>query len=212
MVVGLILPSTVSAETNINVALENTSTDQVVNQAYEGDKLTLEVQLQTTDNLHDPYVLVFVDPRTGLQINPAKVNVYDTATNHYYFNDLQNPFFYLHNDIWIWEIYSMKGDLVPGDRLLLLAPDTTVTDTGKITAYADLILAPDTWPTVSSNTSIISTVAQQSDDRSIDESQDVNRQINDDTTVPMQNTGIPAALAAFGLLSIIGGTLYSRLK
>ncbi|HSP87611.1 MAG TPA: hypothetical protein VLN45_05725, partial [Ignavibacteriaceae bacterium] len=29
-------------------------------------------------------------------------------------------------------------------------------------------------------------------------------------TVPMQNTGAPLALAAIGLLGILGGTIYSR--
>jgi len=35
---------------------------------------------------------------------------------------------------------------------------------------------------------------------------------NNGKTLSMQNTGVPVALAALGLLSIIGGRLYGKLR
>jgi hypothetical protein len=125
--------------------------------------------------------------------------------NNFIINNVADPFFFLEDGVWIWDIASVWGDMDPGDVTELIVP-AIVNTTGVITTSSfflsvpeegdPVILGVDPYAFVSAVAPPVANVTQQAEAKK----------------VPMKSTGAPAALAALGVLCILAGSLYSFLR
>ena len=194
---SLVFVGAVAAAPEVNVSVDDQN-GQPVTVTTPGDKVNVTANATTDEYLNDPAVLITVDPDSGLKFKDDEAVM--TFDGDQYQNDPSDPFFYWSDDYqaWIWWIGWLYGDQLAGEEAQLSVP-ATVSDTGKITVNANymewdeqlnepVLLATDNYTFIS--------VAEP-----------VNA-----ATIPMQDTGSPLALAAMGLLSIVGGTVYGKLK
>ncbi len=220
--VGLLLGGAVSAvDPTVDVAVVDPQTGDNVTVTNPGDEVAADVLVQANDEpVSVPSVEVTVDPKTGLQFEPEKaMMMLNNDPNQIITNNMQNypdeAFFFFNptTQTWIWDVSfginiitnGGQSDLQPGDVVELFAP-AIVTDTGPIKVTANLFGQNDdeiTVPVANDSYTFLSVPAPAP----VPEPEPVSAE-----TVPMQETGTPLALAALGLLSIIGGGLYSRLR
>jgi len=196
---GLLFAGAVSAQepATVDVAVTNEA-GTPVNVTCPGQNVTVAVNASANDEyVFDPGVVISVDPDTGLKFSADDaVMIFNGVA---YLNDPEDPFFYLDDEFgWVWWI-GWLDDMVPGDEAQLYLP-AKVTDIGKITVTADFY----TWPE-----EVEYPILLDSDSYTF---LSVPCHPCHGATVPMQATGTPIALAALGLLGIIGGTLYGRLR
>lgn len=198
----LVFAGTVAATPKLYVSVvdENGST---VNATNPGDKVNLTANSTTDKYLSDPAVLIKVIPKTKLTFKEDEaVMIYNGET---YTNDLDDPFFYWDDyyQSWIWWIGWVYGDQFIGEDAQLFVP-ATVSDVGEITVNADYMQWNDE---LNEPIQVADSYTFQSGQAAAAAAAAAAR-----GTVPMQDTGTPLALAVLGLLSIISGTLYSKLR
>ncbi|MCE5213304.1 MAG: hypothetical protein LLF83_01105 [Methanobacterium sp.] len=201
---GMVFSGAVSAQdpTTVDVAVTDDN-GAPVDVACNGSDVTLAINVSTEVDLDSPYVNITVDPDTGLNIDADNAVMFFNGIK--FTNDPLNPFFYWSDtsQSWIWWI-GWLDDMDQNDFAQLFVP-ATVTDTGLITVNGDLgvwdpqmgeyvIIDPDHSYT------FLSVPCHHCHGHPCGE------------TVPMQATGSPLAVAALGLLSIIGGAVYGKLR
>ena len=212
---GMLFAGAVSAQgpATVDVAVINESGDNVT-VAHPGDEVAADVVASANDEaVPVPFVQITVDPKTGLQFEPGKammrLNGGPVITNDMT-NYPNNAFFFFDavSQSWIWDVsYGMnlispgKINMAPEDVVELIAPGI-VGATGDITVDAELFGVPEDDPvSIAEDNYTFLSVAPEPKPSSANAA-----------TVPMQDTGAPLALAALGLLGIIGGAVYSKLK
>jgi hypothetical protein len=212
--IGLLFGGAVSAQdpatVDVNVTDEN---GYNVIQADQNDEVNVDViVLSNEETLKTPWVEIIVDPETGLQFEPAKAQMWDGT--QWINNDMTNYpnqafFFYFDpGQVWVWDIAYGYGNMGPNENTELRAP-AIVTATGPITTYADLFqisAASNQAVFVDEDSYTFTAVAPTPTPTPTPVPKVCGKH------VPMQETGTPLALAALGLLGIIGGGLYSRLR
>jgi hypothetical protein len=203
--IGLLFGGAVSAaEGTVDVTVvDNTGTD--VTTATTGQEVNVDVVATATTAVEYPGVMINIDPATGIEFEVPKATM---STNGgapiVNGNDPKTQFFYW-SDTWgayVWAIGDVTGDMAAGDVQELVAP-AIVTATGPITVNAGFYEWPqaDPEPTLMTSDSYTFTAVAAAGGPKVCGKH-----------VPMQETGTPVALAALGLLSIMGGVLYSRLR
>ncbi len=111
-----------------------------------------------------------------------------------------------------WDLTWVQDTMLPGERAQLFLP-ATVSGTGEITVSGDLIEQIDGVPTeiASGNYTFLSITPGPGPEPEPGQGQGPVNMVNG-ATIPLQDTGVPVALAALALLGIIGGTLYGKLR
>ena len=196
----LSLAGAVSAQ-EVNIAVGN-ETDPFIDEACVGSEVIVYVEAINNGNttLEDPFVDVYTDPDMALLFNPDEA-VADFNGN-IFTNDPLDPFFFWDDfeETWVFWIGWYSYFMEPGDYALLSVP-ATVTQTGEITVWADFYEWPDNldFPIFLDDDSYTFYGVECPVEPSA-------------ATVPMQKTGTPLAVAALGILSLIGGVAYSKLR
>jgi hypothetical protein len=210
--IGLMFGGAVSAQepATVDVAVVNGNGDNVT-VATQGDEVAAVVEVNSNDEaLTTPYVNVTVDPKTGLQFEPEKAVMWDGT--QFINNDMTNyptsAFFFFDQPTqsWIWDIGFVLGGNMPADDMVALIAPAIVTKTGEITVGADL------YQVVEIRDSLESVLVDSDSYTFLAVAPKAAGEPVKAKTIPMKETGTPVALAALGLLSIIGGGLYSRLR
>lgn len=195
---GLVFAGAVAAAPQVNVTLVDGS-GAVVNKTSPGEVLNITANASTDQYLNDPALLITVNPKSGLKLNDTEaVMFYDGQTIK---NDPLDPFFYWSDtyNAWIWWIGYVYGDQFPGELAQLFLP-ATVNDTGEITVNADYMQ----WDEELNEPILLATSSFTF--------QSVEAAAAGTGTVPMQDTGVPVGLAALAMLSIVGGSVYGKLR
>lgn len=197
---SLVFVGAVAAAPEVDVEVDDENGNPVT-ETSPGDEVNVTTNATTDEYLNDPAVLITVDPESGLTFeNDKAVMNFDGDV---YQNDPNDPFFYWSDDYqaWIWWIGWLYGDQLAGEEASLSVP-AKVSDVGKITVNADymkwdeqldepVLVATDSFTFLSVEAEPVSVSGQ---------------------TVPMQDTGVPVAAAALGLISIIGGAVYGKFR
>jgi hypothetical protein len=197
---GLVFAGSAAAAPEVTVEVDQNGTP--VNVTSPGEEVNLTANATTDEYLYNPAVLITLDPESGLTFNEDEaIMIYD---GELFTNDPNDQFFYWDDyyQAWIWWVGWVYGDQYPGEDAQLFVP-ATVSALGKITVNADymrvdeelnepIVVATDSYTFLSVEPTPVNPVNGE--------------------TIPMQNTGVPVALAALSLLSIIGGTLYGKLR
>lgn len=194
---SLVFAGAAAAAPEVDVSVVDENGD--VNVTSPGDEVNLTANATTDEYLYDPVVLVSVDPESGLQFKEDEaVMIYDGDT---FTNDPEDPFFFWSDEYesWVWWVGWLWGDQLPGEDAQLFLP-ATVRATGEITVNAQylkwdvepILLATDSYTFQSAEPGPVNPANGE--------------------TVPMQDTGVPLAAAAIGLLSIIGGAVYGKFR
>lgn len=196
----LVFAGAVAAAPNVDVKVIKNGTP--VTKTSPGDKVNVTANATTDVDLNDPAVLISVNPKSGLKFKDTEaVMTYDGKV---YKNNPEDPFFYWSDqyNAWVWWIGWVNDQTYiqyAGEDAQLIVP-AIVSDVGKITVNADYMKwdpDADEPELVAADSYTFLSIAPKP----------VNSQ-----TVPMQNTGAPLAVAALGLVSIIGGTIYGKLR
>lgn len=198
---GIFLTGAVAAAPDVNVSVvdENGAPVAVTN---PGSEVNITLNATTDEYLSDPAVLITLKPESGLEFKEDEaVMIYDGDT---FTNDPEDPFFYWSDTFhaWIWWIGWLYGDQYPEEDAQLSVP-ATVSKLGEITVNASymgwdleldepVLVAADSYTFLSAQSGPVA--------------------VPDGKTIPMQDTGAPLGVAALGLLSIIGGALYGKLR
>ncbi|MCE5213484.1 MAG: hypothetical protein LLF83_02040 [Methanobacterium sp.] len=202
---GLVFAGAVSAEdatTDVTVVDENG--DPVII-STPGDEVAAVVEVNSNDEtLNIPWVEIIVDPDTGIEFNPEDAVMWDGT--QFIDNDMtnypMNAFFFYDTigQVWVWDIaYAMGGNLPADTTVALIAP-------GIVGATGDIDVNADLW-----QIEVREPVLVDSDSYTFLSVPPRPIPVNG-ATVPMQTTGAPLAVAALGLLSIIGGAVYGKLR
>ncbi len=196
--VGLIFAGAVSAAAYVEVEVIDENKVPVDN-ATPGQEVNVWSYVDASDNgLNMPYVEITVDPENGLDFDPDKAQMTTDGIN-WIANDPINPFFfwYAPDQVWVWDIHRITGNMDPNEAAELIVP-ATVKTTGYITVNANLWqhmeVRDDLW--VDNDSYTFLSLAPEPSVRA----------------VPMQDTGAPLALAVLGLLGVAGGVVYSRIR
>ncbi|MEW6011114.1 MAG: hypothetical protein CIT03_10260 [Methanobacterium sp.] len=200
----LSLAGAVSAQ-EVDVFVEDMETGELVDEACVGSEVLVNVWAFNDGNetLEDPAVLVYVEPEMALLLNPDEA-VADFNGN-VFINDPFDPFFYWDDDFnsWVFWIGWYDEYMYPDDYAALFIP-ATVAQTGEITIWTEFFH----WPEESEFPIFLSEAGYtfygvECPPEPPEPSA---------ATVPMKKTGTPLAVAALGILSLIGGVAYSKLR
>lgn len=194
---GLVFAGAVSAQ-DVEVAVTDES-GAPVDVACNGTNVTVEVNASAEDTaITEPWVAITVDPDTGLDVMVDEAVMWFNGAMYANDDPIWGGFFFWYEDgqVWAWDIGWIE-DMIPGDEAKLHVPGV-VTDLGPITVNADFM---EFYP-VDGQTPVL----LDSD------SYTFLSVCCHGPCVPMQETGAPLALAAMGLLSIIGGAVYGRIR
>lgn len=196
--IGILFIGTASAALTVNVTVVDENGDPVV-VANPSDAVGIDVVASTNDKtLRNPAALIKTNPDDGLTYDVANAMM-TTDGIHWIKNN--NPTNFLmwsdQAESFAWAISQVTGEMHPGDVVELFIP-AIVSDTGNITTTVIFEggMNEEVTPAVDSYTFL-----------SVDPTRTVTAQ-----KVPMQDTGVPVAAAALGLLAVLGGTIYNRLK
>lgn len=195
---SLIFAGAVAAAPEVNVSVSDDNGNPVT-VTSPGDEVSLTANATTDVDLNNPAVLITVDPDSGLTFEEDKAVM--NFDGDLYQNDPEDPFFYWSNtyQAWIWWIGWVYDDQLAGEIAQLSVP-AMVSDVGEITVNADymewdeelnlpVLIATDSFTFLS-----------------------VAEPVTSAQTIPMQDTGTPITAAALGLLSIMGGIIYGKLR
>ncbi len=208
----MLFAGTVTAAPIVNVTvLEDfdiqTNTGTPVTLTNPSDDVMIDVNISGNDeSTVYAEATIWVDPENGLKLEPEKAMMWDGT--QYISNDPSDPFLYNKNNYLFWDIAKIWGwSFTSKNQTQLLLP-ATVTATGKINVtclfgnYLSL-RGNDNYTFYSINT-------EPDTENGVTTKEGVL--INAITTIPMQTTGVPIAVAMLGLLGVIGGTVYNNLK
>ncbi|MCE5214934.1 MAG: hypothetical protein LLF83_09485 [Methanobacterium sp.] len=198
---GMVFAGAVSAQ-DVETAVLDENGDPV-DVACPGEEVVVTADVTTDTNIWDPDVEITVDPETGLELDDANaVMIFNGVT---YVNDPADPFFYWSDTYQAWEWWiGWVSSMDDNDYAQLFVP-AVVTDVGPITVDAGLWdYNPETevWFLLEEDSYTFLSVPCPPP----------CPHPPCGATVPMQATGSPLAVAALGLLSIIGGAVYGKLQ
>ena len=169
--------------------------------ACPGEEVVVTADVATDTYLWNPDVEITVDPETGLEFVPEEaVMIFNGVI---YENDPNDPFFYWSDTYQAWEWWIGWVDSMDDNDYAQLFIPAIVTDIGPITVDASLWdQDPQTeeWFFLEEDSYTFLSVP-------CPPPCPVNG-----ATVSMQATGSPLAVAALGLLSIIGGAVYGKIR
>lgn len=196
---GMVFAGAVSAQepTTVDVAVVDENGDPV-DVTCLGSDVVVVIDATTEVDLLDPFVNVTVDPETGLELDPEEAIM---LFNGVEYTNENLDFFYWSDSwqSWVWWI-GWVDDMDPNDVASFIVP-AKVTALEPITVNGDLCMAdPQLEQYVVINTDSYTFLSVPC------------RPPCHGATVPMQATGSPLAVAALGLLTIIGGAVYGKLK
>ncbi|MCE5214256.1 MAG: hypothetical protein LLF83_06000 [Methanobacterium sp.] len=197
---GMVFAGAASAgDVNTTVLDENGNPVVVTN---PGDNVAVEVNASAKGTaVTDPWVAVNVTPNSTLQLQANKAVMWFNGVMYKNDDPVFGGFFFWwqQGQEWVWDIGQIS-DMDANDNAQLIVP-AIVSGVGKITVNANFM---EFYP---------------SEARSIILDSDSYSFLSvpcpppcRGATVPMQTTGSPLAVAALGLLSIIGGTVYGKLR
>ncbi len=198
---GMVFAGAVSAQepTTVDVIVVDENGDPV-DVTCQGTDVAVIIDVSTEVTLYDPFVNVTVDPETGLEFDPEEAIMFFNGVE--YTNENLDFFYWGESwQSWIWWI-GWVDNMDPNDVASFIVP-AKVTALGPITVNGDLCAAdPQLQEYVVINNDYYTFLSVP-----CRPPHPVNG-----ATVPMQNTGSPLAVAALGLLGIIGGAVYGKLK
>jgi hypothetical protein len=197
--VGMIFAGTASAALSVNVTVVQDN-GTPVDVAQPGDDVGVMVVAATNnETLNHPAALIKTNPDDGLIYDVNNAMMSTDGINWIKNNDPIKFFGWSDQaESWVWAISQITGPMFPGDVVQLFIP-ATVIDTGEITTNVIFEGGMDEEVTPAVNSFTFLSVAPAPP-------------IAAAGTVPMQDTGAPVAVAALGLLAVLGGTIYSRLR
>jgi hypothetical protein len=178
-----------------------------VETAHPGDEVSVYVEASANnETIQEPRTLINIDPENGFTLDTEHAVMWN-GTQWISNNNTEQGGFLTWSDqdgAWFWAIMEGFGPMQPGDMTQLIIP-AEVTAVGNITTnviFEDGILeetpvpAEETFVPATDSYTFLSVGSEP-----------VNAE-----TVPMQSTGTPVAIAALGLLAIIGGSVYGRIR
>jgi len=208
--VGFLFAGTVTAE---NAAVDLSVTNDMgypITIAQNGQEVVINTVVVANDEtINNPYVVLNIDPDNGLQLETDQAIMWDDVQQKWTSVNISNDNT-IHPGSWIWQIETSTGNnLKTGDIVELLLP-AIVKTAGDITVNADLYSGiGDPSDILVNSESYPFMVALGSTESNSTPSDPTT---NNTTTIPKQKTGAPLIVAILGILSIIGGTIYNRLK
>lgn len=234
---GLIFAGSVSAEDPSVDVIVLDNQGEAVDTAQNGDSITLQTTVTTgTDGITSPVLYLWNYP-DELTIDPNSVWASPDNGESWYSNidTTSGGFFYWDEtyESYAWNMSWLSGDgNLAGDQTLILSVPVTVANTEDQDMYtvADLYSGENYLSEVyylfsaatSDGTDTEDDTTDTEDDTTDTEDDttgtDTTSDTSDDTTianaetVSMQDTGVPIALAVLGILSIVGGSVYGRLR
>jgi hypothetical protein len=174
-----------------------------------GDTVTIDVLANNTGDtdINWPFVNVTILKNSSLAVDPTTAVMtwfYDDGTSDTYTNNAANPFFYWSDawQSWIWYIgWAVDDNTMYPDEYAQLDVIAQVKETGAITVFSEFYNQPGAQQTLldSDSYTFLSVPCHHCHP-------------HQQGTVPMQNTGAPIAAAMLGIISIIGGTIYGKLR
>jgi hypothetical protein len=197
---SLVLAGAVSAAAEVDVQVVDENGAPVI-EASPGDEVEVQVTaFPDQSTIWVPRVDMTIVPEDGLEFAADDaIMIFNGVI--YTNDDPGNEFFFADNGGWIWKLTNF--DMYPGDLAQLYVP-AIVTAIGEITVntyfYGQYPTSEEQALLDSDSYTFLS--VEPSD----------NTAITNAANVPMQNTGAPITAAILGLLAIIGGTVYSRLR
>ena len=205
--IALLFGGSASAALSVNVtAVHSDGTPIKVTQP--GTHGFIKVLAKTNnETLKNPQTLISTKPINGLIYNIKDATMSVNGKKAISNSDPKLGNFLIWSDqdeTWFWDISKITGSSIgPNNSLKLLIP-VKVNSTGKITTdaiFEGSIMDEDNPVPAEQSYTFLSTT--KNPDHTVNAA-------TTDNTIPMQKTGVPIALAALGLLSIVGGTIYSR--
>lgn len=202
--IALLFGGTASAALSVNVNIVHDGTPIKVTHPGAHDALNV-VASTNNETVHGPQALITTKPDNGFVYDISKATMSVNGKKAILNSDPVHGNFFMWSDqdeSWFWDISKLTGEIMgPNNTVRLLVP-VAVNKTGKINTdviFEGNILHDDTNPAPAEDSYTV--LSANSDNNSTN---------TDDNTVPMQETGVPVVLAALGLVSIVGGTIYSR--
>jgi hypothetical protein len=199
---GMVFAGAVSAQEVTTTVIDEDGNPATT--VCNGDSVTIDIVAENTGttNITEPYVNLSVLKNSSLVIDPTTAVMTYTFTNGStitYTNSATNPILYWSDywQFWWWNILWVVPSMQPGESATLDV-NALVKETGKITVTSNFYQFP--FVLQDSSTYTFTSVPCH------------NCHPQQQRTVPMQNTGAPITVAMLGLLGIIGGTIYSRLR
>jgi hypothetical protein len=200
---ALLFGGTASAALTVNVNVVHDGVPIKVTHPGAHDALSV-VASTNNETVVGPQALITTKPGNGFVYDVSKATMSVNGGKAISNSDPLHGNFFMWSDqdeSWFWAI--SEGSVGPNNIFKLFVP-VEVNKNGKITTDAIFegdILHDDTNPAPAEDSyTVLSTNSNN------------NGANTDDGTVPMQETGVPIVLAALGLISIVGGTIYSRRK
>ncbi len=198
---GLVFGGTVAAALTVNVNVVDVNGTPIT-VSHPGTQGGIDVVASTNnESVNDPQALITTKPDEGLVYDTANASMTTNGIDWISNSDPVQGGFLTWSDqdgAWFWAISSITGPLEPENTVRLFIP-VVVAAVGEITTdviFEGGILDDDTNPAPAEDSYTFLSTSENASAKTV--------------TVPMQNTGAPLALAALGLLGILGGTIYSR--
>ena len=203
--IAIMFGGTASAALSVNVTVDHNG--QPVKVAHPGNHDVLNVVAKTNnESIQNPQTLIKTTPGKGLKYDTSKALMIVNGGKAISNTDPKHGGFFVWSDqdeSWFWAISQITGAVGPNTTLKLIVP-VTVNSTGKISTdaiFEGSIMDNGPMPAESAYT--FTSTANNGGNNNANTN-------TDDNTIPMKDTGAPLALGALGLVSLIGGTLYSR--
>ncbi len=204
LTLGMVFSGAASAQEpagTVDVAVLDENGDSV-EVACLGEEVVIEANATPDGEFIDPTIVSLnIDPDTGMELVPEDAVMFFNGVMFENDDPIFGGFF-AWNDVveaWLWDI----GFMDPNDFAQLYVP-AIVTDVGPITVDAGLWTLDGPFPE--------GLVLLDIDSYTFLSVPCPCPHPPCGATVPMQATGSPLALAALGLLSIIGGAVYGKLR
>lgn len=179
----------------------------IVGVVTPGNTVGVDVAAEANDEqVVNPMVTIKINPETSLVLDEQNALMSVNSVNWVVNSDPVSGGFLswdAANKVWLWHI-GQFGNLDPGDYAEIVIP-ALVTQTGQITVSADLM-------GFNSQSRQYDLLASAMYTYNPEDSGQGRHPPYAGATVPMQPTGFPLAVAALGLLSIIGGAVYGKLR
>jgi hypothetical protein len=234
------LSSTATAlEGIVDVEIDESDTSDEITEAEVGDNVDINIAVTGDNEIYEPDVKIVIDPETALKLDLENAYMSLDGINWVKYGSDDNLFINEYSSIHLpnfvyeyapgkyhWDLnslgyytseteYKFTGTAwlkIPAEVMStgMIKVDTTLVDDERPTSPGNndegLVLDVDT-------TTLTGIAADENTDPNTNPNEITESTISAATnTVPMQNTGAPAIPAVLGLLAIIGGALYTRLR